>query len=167
MSVLRIFICYGGREGERIGANLRRFLRSEGLRAFLASPRSPDIPAGEDYERFIDAQLLSSHLMIPICDKGIHRSQPALREIRLALNARKPVPIVPFVRRRCWLPNLIRNKWAPVRFDPVNPNAAYERLLVEIYRRIDYEREKTEDLQITQPTEFPFTRVLRKILRRR
>jgi len=165
--MLRIFICYGGREGERIGTDLRGFLRNQGLDAFLASPRSPDIPAGVDYKRFIDNRLLSSHLMIPVCNSGIHRSAPALREIRLAINAPKPIPIVAFIRRRCRLPNLIKRKWEPIRFDAANPRSAYQRLLVEIYRRIDYEREKSEDLHMIEPKEFFVFGALKKLLRRR
>lgn len=165
--LLRIFICYGGREGQRIGYSLRKFLRNEGLMAFLAGPKSPDIPAGVNYHKFIDTKLLSSHLMVPICNSRIHRSRPALREIRLAVTAPKPIPIVAFTRKRCRLPGLIKDKWQPVRFDPTNPKSAYHRLLIEIYRRIDYEREKSEDLHTMQPTEFPLFKGLKKLLRRR
>lgn len=165
--MLRIFICYGGREGRKIGLDLRKFLRAEGLNAFLAGQSSPDIPAGVDYLPFIDGRLLSSHLMIPICNSGIHRSEPALREIRIALKAPTPIPIIAFTRKRCRLPQLIRDKWEPVRFDSNNPKAAYPQLLIEIFRRIDYEREKTEDLRIMQPSEFQVFKSLRELLRRR
>lgn len=165
--MLRIFICYGGREGQRIGYSLRKFLRSEGLIAFLAGPKSPDIPADVNYQEFIDTKLLSSHLMIPICNSRIHRSKPALREIRLAVTAPKPIPIVAFTRKGCRLPSLIRDKWQPVRFDPTSPKSAYHWLLIEIYRRIDYEREKSEDLRMIQPMEFPLFKGLKKLLRRR
>jgi hypothetical protein len=165
--LLRIFICYGGREGERIGVNLREFLRSEGLTAFLASPSSPDAPAGVNYQEFIDGKLLTSHLMIPICDSGIHRSGAALREICVAINVQKPIPILAFTKKKCRLPDLIKGKWEPVRFDPQNPKSAYQRLLIEIYRRIDYEREKIEDLRMARPTELPISRALKKLLRGR
>lgn len=165
--MLRIFICYGGRKGERIGADLRRFLRDEGLDAFLASPRSPDIPAGINYLPYIDTRLLSSHIMIPICDSGIHRSDPAKREIRLAINSSKPIPIVAFTRKYCRLPRLISQEWQPIRFDPTDTKAAYPRLLLEIYRRVDYEREQSENLRMTQPTELPIFKGLKKLFRGR
>jgi len=163
--LLQVFICYGGREGEEIGAGLRDYLRSQGIEAFLASPRSPDVPAGVDYETFIDARLLSSNLIVPICDSGIHRSEPALREICLALD--ESIPIVAFIKKRCKLPNLIRKTWAPIRFDPQAPQSAYLRLLVEIYRRIDYEREQSEDLRMTRPTEMPIFSGLKRLFRGR
>lgn len=165
--MLRVFICYGGKKGRRIGYSLRKFLRNEGLIAFLASPKSPDVPAGVNYQEFIDKNLLSSHLMVPICDPGIHKSKPALREIDLAAKAPNPIPVVAFTRKRCRLPRLIRDKWEPIRFDPTNPKSAYPRLLIEIYRRIDYEREKSEDLRPTRPTAFPFVKALARLLRRR
>ena len=146
---------------------MRNFFRNEGLIAFLADPRSPDIPAGVNYKEFIDEKLLSSHLMVPICNSGIHKSKPALREIHLAVNAPKPIPIVAFTRKGCRLPKLIKDKWEPIRFDPTNPKSAHSRLLIGIYRRIDYEREKFEDIHITRPTEFPIFKGLKKLLRRR
>ena len=165
--MLRIFICYGGKKGRKIGYSLRKFLRNEGLIAFLAGPKSPDVPVGVNYQEFIDKNLLSSHVMVPICDSGIHKSKPALREIDLATNAPKPIPIVAFTRKRCRLPRLIRDKWEPIRFDPTNPRSAYPQLLVEIYRRIDYERQQSEDLSITRPMMFPFSKILTKLLRRK
>lgn len=165
--MLRVFICYGGRKGRTIGLDLRKFLRAEGLNTFLAGAGSPDIPAGVDYQKFIDTRLLTSHLVIPICNSGIHRSKPALKEIKMALDAPRPIPIIAFTRKRCRLPKLIKDRWEPVRFDPDNPKATYSQLLIEIFRRIDYEREKTEDLRMMQPSEFQVFRSLRKLLRRR
>jgi len=165
--LLNVFICYGGRHGQKIGVDLRKFLRNEGLSAFLASPRSPDVPSGIDFKPFIKGKLLASHVMVAICDSGIHASEPALEELGIALNATNPIPIVAFTEKGCHLPDLIRGKWEPIRFDASNPRTAYNRLLMEIYRVIDYRREQSEDLQNPQPMIFPLSRALRKLLRRR
>lgn len=150
--MLHVFICYGGNEGELIGSNLRAYLRKNAIDAFLASPQDPDIPAGtEDFNKFIDGKLLSSNLMIPICNSGIHRSEPATREIQLA--KQKKIPIVAFARKRCVLPKLIKKSWQPIRFDPDCPEETYPSLLLEIYRRVDYERELSEDLNLKRPAE--------------
>ena len=105
--------------------------------------------------------------MVAICDSGIHASEPALEELGIALNATNPIPIVAFTEKGCHLPDLIRGKWEPIRFDASNPRTAYNRLLMEIYRVIDYRREQSEDLQNPQPMIFPLSRALRKLLRRR
>jgi len=163
--LLRIFICYGGREGESIGIKVRDFLRRQGMDAFLASPKSPDIPAGLDYQKFIEGKLFSSDLMVPICDSGIHESKPARREIGKAVQRR--IPIVAFVRRNCRVPKEIKNKWVPVQFSPTYPESAFSSLLLEIYRRVDWEREQSEDLSLTQPTRLPVFAELENFFRKR
>jgi len=164
-TLLQIFICFGGREGENIGSRLRDFLRVEGIGAFLASPKSPDVPAGTDYKQFIEEKLLSSHLMIPICDSAIHKSQPARSEIVKAVQ--NNIPIIAFVRNNCRAPKEIRNRWVPYRFDPAYPESAFPQLLLGIYRRIDWEREQSEDLSLRYPTGLPLFREYQKFLQRR
>lgn len=68
--MLSVFICYGGRQGEEIGNKLRTFLRKENFDAFLASPRSSDIPAGLNFNQEIERKLRNAHVMVVICDEG-------------------------------------------------------------------------------------------------
>lgn len=163
--MLRVFICYGKKEGEKIGNRVRRYLRTQGMDAFLASPRSPDIPAGVDRDTFIEQKLFSSHAVVPICDSEIHRSRPARGELRKAIE--KGIPIVAFIRGKCRVPKEIKGKWVPIRFDPANPKSAYPRLMLMIYRTIDWKREQSEDLSLARPKSLPLFSELKRLLRRR
>lgn len=163
--MLRVFICYGGDEGEIVGKSLRLYLRGEGIYAFLASPKASDIPAGVDFRKFIDGKLLNSNLMIPICNSGIHRSRPALREIKLALD--NDIPIVAFLQKGCRIPILLNGTWQPVRFEKKSHESMYRRLLVEIYRRVDLKREASEDMHFPEPEEFLISREQKRSIKRR
>jgi len=162
--LLRVFICYGKKQGEQIGKRLRKYLRNQGMDAFLASPLSPDIPAGADRDKFIDQRLFSSHVVVPICDSGIHRSTPAKKELSKAID--KGIPIVAFIRGKCRVPKEIQGKWVPVRFSPTNSKSAYPQLMLMIYRTIDWKREQSEDTSLARPMRLPLFSELKNLLRR-
>ena len=132
--MLSIFICYGGDNGEKIGVDLRDFLRKENLEPFIASPHSPDIPAGVDYYVAIKEALMNSHIMVPICDANIHSSSYAINEIKYAID--QGIPIIPFKERNQQLPLILQNVWAPVEYDPECPKAQFQKLELEIFRLV-------------------------------
>jgi len=137
--MLSVFICYGGPQGEEIGNRLRNFLRREGFDAFLASPRSPDIPAGLDFSKEIERKLRDAHVMVAICDSGILSSQYALHEIDMAKQL--GVPIIPFREENTKLPSALQNSWAPVVFKLSSPGRKFRRLQIEIYRLVLFKLE--------------------------
>jgi len=151
LKMLSIFICYGGENGEKIGVSLRDFLRKENLDPFIASPHSPDIPAGLNYHIVIRERLSNSHIMVPICDAGIHSSNYAMNEISFAIN--QGIPIIPFKERGQELPLFLQNIWAPVEYDPECPEARFQKLELEIFRLVLFKIHSTKGTIGNKPKE--------------
>jgi len=149
--MLSVFICYGGSQGEKIGNRLRDFLRREGFEAFLASPRSPDIPAGLDFDKVIESKLRNAHVMVAICNEGLLSSQYALREIDQASHL--GIPIIPFIKQNldhARLPPALQSIWA-VRFRSWFVSCKFQRLELEIYRLVFFKIETQGRLLGNQP----------------
>jgi hypothetical protein len=156
--MLSVFICYGGRQGEEIGNKLRSFLRDEGFDAFLASPRSPDIPAGADFIKVIEWKLRNAHIMVAICDEGILSSEPAHEEIDLA--SKLKIPIIPFMEEnleRSQLPSPLQTSWSPVTFRSnsldTELHSQFQLLEIHIYKLVFFKLESQGKLLGNQPTE--------------
>jgi len=62
--LVRIFIVYGGEEGENIGRQLESYFKSNKIGAFLASRKSSEIRPGEVTEKRIDLELKNANLAI-------------------------------------------------------------------------------------------------------
>jgi hypothetical protein len=156
--MLSVFICYGGRQGEEVGNKLRSFLRDEGFDAFLASPGSPDIPAGLDFKKVIELKLRNAHIMVAICDQGILSSKPAYEEINLASQLR--IPIIPFMEEnldRSQLPSPLQAIWAPIIFRLDSPDtelhSQFQLLEIHIFKLVFFKLESQGKLLGNQPTE--------------
>ena len=51
--MVRIFIVYGGKEGEEIGRKLEVYFKGNDIGVFLASPKSPEIDPSEDFQEYL------------------------------------------------------------------------------------------------------------------
>ena len=49
--MVKIFIIYGKPEGEKYGSKIDQYFKKNNLDSFLASPTSPDIKPGEDFQK--------------------------------------------------------------------------------------------------------------------
>lgn len=110
-----IFIAYGKKEGEKVGEKVNEYFKKKGYTSFLAAPKSPDVKSGEDFQKDrIDPTLVISNVFLIIITPGLKFSKPAMKEIRYAISKKKT--IVPYVRGSTKPPNLLKSKWAPVKF---------------------------------------------------
>jgi len=108
--MVRVFIVYGGKEGEKIGRQIETYLKSNNIGAFLASPTSPEINPSEDAEKRIDSELKNADLAIIVVTNGIHSSDLALREIDRILDELK-YPYIPFVKKGVKAPQRLAGQW--------------------------------------------------------
>ncbi len=113
--MVRVFIVYGGNEGEKIGRQIEIYLKGNNVGSFLASPKSAEIHPSENFPERIDHELKNANLAIIVVTDGIHASDPAKDEIDRIQNETK-YPYIPFVKRGVELPEQLRNKWH-VSFD--------------------------------------------------
>lgn len=118
--MVRIFIVYGGKEGEEIGRKLEVYFKGNNIGAFLASPQSPEIEPNEDFQQRISHELKNANLAIIVVTEGIHSSSPALGEIDRILDDLK-YPSIPFVKNGVQPPARLQGKWK-VSFDNNNPS---------------------------------------------
>jgi hypothetical protein len=130
--VVNVFICYGGSNGRLIGLSLRQYFfdHCAGTTPFLAGKDSPDIAAGQDFQAIIGEKLLDAHVVVTICDLNLMFSKYAREEIDTAIE--KGILIIPFVVNGRKLPDKLRNVWAPIRYDPLNPNAKFPELILAV-----------------------------------
>jgi hypothetical protein len=64
--------------------------------------------------------------MVTICDLNLMFSKYAREEINTAIN--EGILVIPFVINGRNLPEKLKNFWAPIRYDPQNPDAAFPEL---------------------------------------
>jgi hypothetical protein len=156
----RVFICYAGPNGLQIALRLRRYLSDNGLLPFLAGKGSSDIPAGEDFQIFIDDNLRNTHVMVTICDLHIMRSRYARKEIADAKEA--GILNIPFLRNGRRRPEALKTTWMPVSFDPSNPDQSFPQLLTQIHSSLLFRMEKWFETLGTGPDSGLPTNVLRE-----
>lgn len=146
--MVRIFIVYGGNEGERIGRKVEVYFKGNNIGAFLASPTSPEINPGEKFEERIDYELKHANLAIIVVTDGIHSSDPAKGEIDRILNELK-YPYIPFVKRDVSPPAQLENRWN-VTFDDENiPESKFVELELRMWRHYD----RWQTMQVQQKLE--------------
>jgi|SRR2546422_9837828 len=107
--MVRIFIIYGNKEGERAGEKVNDYFKKNGLDSFLAAPKSPDIRIGEYFDKVINPELREANVVVVIGTPGLSYSRIARGEISLAkvLNKR----FVPCVRGKTKLPLDLDKMW--------------------------------------------------------
>lgn len=100
------------------------------MNPFLAGKGSPDIAAGEDFQRVIDEELRDTHVIVAICDLRLMFSKYARQEIITALD--EGILIIPFMVNGRKLPDRLKEVWAPIRYNPQDVTAAFPELYVAI-----------------------------------
>ena len=68
--MVQVAIGYGGARGEEVANKLRTYLKDEDLDAFLASPRSHDMPQGmpdEEQRQLIKKKFLECNIIVYVC----------------------------------------------------------------------------------------------------
>ncbi|KFM21487.1 TIR domain protein [Marine Group I thaumarchaeote SCGC AAA799-B03] len=108
--MIRVFIIYGGSEGESIGRKLEIYFKSNGIKSFLASPTSPEILPSEKFEERIDYELKNANFVIIVVTESINSSEPAKNEIHRVLNELK-YPYIPFVKEDSTIPSNLQDRW--------------------------------------------------------
>lgn len=150
--MVRIFIVYGGDEGEAIGRELEVYFKGNKIDAFLASPKSSEIQPSEKFEERIDHELKHANLAVIVVTEGINSSKPALDEIDRILNKLK-YPYIPFVKKGVTPPDQLDKRWN-VYFESNNlPEEKKIELELKMWRHYDHwrtmqtqQKAETEDL---------------------
>lgn len=103
----------------------------------MASPRSPDIRVGEDFQERIDKELAKTDVAVVIVTEGIHSSEPALGEIRRLVSMK--IPIIPFVKDGVDVPNALIGLWKKVKWSTTDDfDSKLIELELNMWRRLDY-----------------------------
>ena len=133
--MVKIFIVYGGREGEGYGTTIRNYFKQNNIGSFLASEMSPDIPRGTHAQDSIDKNLLSAQIAIIIITPELRVSGAAMDEIRQILQL--SIPFVPYRRKESDIPSeLIPFQYMP--FDPAQlGNSELKELEIQMWRTLD------------------------------
>ncbi|MGI0015744.1 MAG: TIR domain-containing protein [Nitrososphaera sp.] len=108
--MVRVFIVYGGKEGERIGSRVHNYFKANNIGVFLASPKSADLHPSEKWEDRINRELKDAHLAVIIVTDGLKSSAPAKREINRIIDVLK-YPYLPFVRKGVRPPKKLARDW--------------------------------------------------------
>lgn len=96
------------------------------MKPFLAGKGSPDIAAGQGFQRVIDEELRNTHVMVVICDLKLMFSKYARQEIITAID--EGILIIPFMMDGRKLPDRLKDVWAPIRYNPQNVATAFPEL---------------------------------------
>ncbi len=100
--MVKIFIVYGGREGEGYGTTINNYFKQNNLDSFLASRTSPDIPLGTHAQNSIDENLLNAKIAIIVVTPELRISVAAMDEIRQIFQL--SIPFIPYIRRESDVP---------------------------------------------------------------
>jgi len=146
--LVRVFIVYGGNEGERIGRQIETYLKSNNIGAFLASPKSPEILPSEDFQTRIDCELKNANLAIIVITDGIHSSDPALKEIDRILDELR-YPYIPFVKNGVTLPTRLEGQWHV----PFENNSLTRKKLIQLELKMWRYYDRWKELQTIQKPE--------------
>lgn len=151
-SVVKIFIVYGGREGEGYAQIINDYFKKKNIGSFLASRQSPDMPAGVDVPSIIDEHLLKSEIAIIIITPELRDSDEAMSEIH-QIQHQLMTPYIPYRRRDSDIPPMLLDKQF-VEFDPAELNTnELQRLELEMWRSLDFARISIDSIQETQNVE--------------
>ena len=137
--LVKIFIVYGGREGEGYGRIVNDYFKKNNIGSFLASRQSPDMHAGADVPSRIDDNLLNSEIAIIVITSELESSDIAMSEIHQIQN-QLMIPYVPYRRRESKIPAVLQDKQF-VEFDPAELDEnELKKLELEMWRAFDIAR---------------------------
>lgn len=131
--MVRVFIVYGGDEGEKIGRQIEVYLKGNNIGAFLASPKSPEISPSEKFFERIDYELKNANLAIIVVTNGIHTSDPAKCEIERIQNELH-YPYIPFVKKGVELPEQLKDRWNMVFDNDILSESNLNELELKMWR---------------------------------
>ena len=137
--MVKIFIIYGKLEGEKYGSKIDQYFKKNKLDSFLASPTSPDIKPGEDFQKRIDLELDQSDVVIVIVTRGLGQSVAALDEITRTISM--GIPIIPYVKNNTKPPPELQTSQL-VTFKKINVATKLKmmELEIEMWRLLDYKK---------------------------
>ena len=155
--MVRIFIVYGGEEGEKLGRQIESYFKSNNIGAFLASPLSPEIAPTDDFESRIDFELKNANLAIIVVTNGINSSQLALDEINRILDE-LGYPYIPFVKDGATMPERLNGKWHVSFKNDSLSNNELEFLELKMWRYYDQWKDKQTQEKM-EGEEIPTTKI--------
>lgn len=144
--MVKIFIVYGKPEGQRYANIINQYFKKNGLGSFLASPHSPDIRSGEEFQKIIDRELETADIAVVTVTRGLKKSVAAMDEI--AKIKQLTIPIIPYVKNNTRRPDDLLD-YQIVKFtkNVVATKRKLNELELEIWRRLDRENQN-----VIQPT---------------
>lgn len=152
--MVKIFIIYGGREGEGIGTIIRGYFRTNNIESFLASRDSPDVKPGQDFQRIIDENLVNADIVIIVITPELERSPAAMSEI-VQVQTQLQIPFIPYQRRESPIPEILSHTQI-VEFDSTNlHDNALRDLEITMWRTLDAARISLSQIPETE-TEVPY-----------
>ena len=153
--MVRIFIVYGGREGEGYGRTINDYFKKNNIGSFLASRQSPDMHAGADVPSRINENLLRSEIAIIIITPELQDSDEAISEIT-QIKHQLMIPYVPYRRKESNIPPILLDKQF-VEFDPSElDDAELKKLELEMWRSLDFARTSISSTSETQNVEVSY-----------
>ena len=153
--MVRIFVVYGGREGEGYATTIRNYFRVNNIDAFLASGISADMHAGADVPSRIDQNLVNAQIAIIVITPELGDSEAAMSEIEL-IQDQLGIPYVPYHRRESHIPTRLSKKQL-VPFDPPTLDDNALRILeLEMWRALDVARTEIPESLETESVEVSY-----------
>ena len=153
--MVKIFIVYGGREGEGYGRTINEYFKKNNLGSFLASRQSPDMHAGADVPSRIDDNLLNSEIAIIVITSELEGSVAAMSEI-YQIQHQLMIPYVPYRRRDSNIPTALQDKQF-VEFDPAELDEnELKKLELEMWRSFDIARTSIPQISENQTVEVSY-----------
>lgn len=137
--MVKIFIVYGGSEGEGYGTKLNDYFKRNGIASFLASRNSPDMKLGCKYQPQIDDNLLNADIAIVIITTEMSNSPAAMDEIK-QIREVLHIPFIPYERKNCHIPTELSDLQT-ITFDPAEWNdLQLKELELKMWRTLDLSR---------------------------
>jgi len=153
--MVKIFIVYGGPEGEGYGRTINEYFKTNNVGSFLASRQSPDMHAGADVPSRIDDNLLNSEIAIIIITPELESSIAAMSEI-YQIQHQLMIPYVPYRRKDSNIPTLLQEKQF-VEFDPAELNEnELKKLELAMWRAFDIARTPIPQISENQTVEVSY-----------
>lgn len=147
--MVKIFIVYGGPEGEGYGTTIRNYFKQNNIGSFLASELSPDMPRGIHTQDNIDKNLQSAQIAIIVVTPELRISVAGIDEIRQILQL--SIPFIPYRRRESEMPlELIPFQY--MEFDPTQLGTSeLKELEIQMWRTLDASQISVPRLSTNQP----------------
>ena len=154
--MVKVFIVYGGQEGEGYATTINKYCKQNNIGSFLASRDSADMHAGADVDSRIDDHLLSADIAIIVITSELRDSPVAMSEIDQILHQLK-IPHVPYRRKDSTVPTPLLGKQF-VEFIPseLSDENELRKLEVKMWRSLDVAHLSIQSSLESQPVEVSY-----------